>query len=152
MLALALIKNPPDTEKHLQRHGSSIMLSVNYHLPPVDSEDDPIIVGVMKHVERIMHETRPGTRLVEFFTWMRYIPSRCVCVVVGWGYFLTCVRACGERFAKWKRDAEYWFVQDTLTFERLLGKVTNDLVCTYGPHLTLSPRIEVVNFGNRPME
>jgi cytochrome P450 len=106
MLALALIKNPPDTEKHLQRHGSSIMLSVNYHLPPVDSEDDPIIVGVMKHVERLMHETQPGSRLVEFFTWMRYIPSR---------------------FAKWKRDAEYWFVQDTLTFERLLGKVTNDL-------------------------
>jgi hypothetical protein len=97
MLALALIKNPPDTEKHLQRHGSSIMLSVNYHLPPVDSEDDPIIVGVMKHVERLMHETRPGTRLVEFFTWMRYIPSRCV-------YLLSCAlidrassNTCGQK-------------------------------------------------------
>ena len=97
MLALALIKNPPDTEKHLQRHGSSIMLSVNYHLPPVDSEDDPIIVGVMKHVERIMHETRPGTRLVEFFTWMRYIPSRCVCVVVGGVELLSYVCACVRR-------------------------------------------------------
>ena len=95
MLALALMKNPPDTEKHLQRHGSSIMLSVNYHLPPVDSEDDPIIVGVIKHVERIMHETRPGTRLVEFFTWMRYIPSRCVCCrgVGLLSYVHACVRA-----------------------------------------------------------
>ena len=58
---------------------------------------------------------------------------------------LSYVRACGKRFAKWKRDAEYWFVQDTLTFERLLGKVTNDLVCTYGPYLILSQQIEVVN-------
>ena len=32
------------------------------------------------------------------------------------------------RFAKWKRDAEYWFVQDSLMFERLLLKVANDLV------------------------
>jgi len=45
MLALALIKNPSNPEKHLQRHASSIMLSVNYHFPPVDSEDDPAVVG-----------------------------------------------------------------------------------------------------------
>ncbi|KAF8259064.1 hypothetical protein EI94DRAFT_1707424 [Lactarius quietus] len=31
-------------------------------------------------------------------------------------------------FAKWKRDAEYWFVQDSLMFERLLAKTANDLV------------------------
>ncbi|KAF8258900.1 cytochrome P450 [Lactarius quietus] len=106
MLALALIKNLPDLEKQLQRHSLSVMLSVNYHSPPVDSEDDPVVLGVVKHVERIMHETRPGTRLVEFFTWMRYIPNS---------------------FAKWKRDTQYWFIQDSLMFERLLGKVENDL-------------------------
>ena len=33
-----------------------------------------------------------------------------------------------RRFAKWKRDAEYWFVQDSLMFEGLLGKVADDLV------------------------
>ncbi|KAF8258902.1 cytochrome P450 [Lactarius quietus] len=106
MLALAVIKCPPDVEKHFQRHTSSIMLSINYYLPPVRSGDDPVVVGVVKHVERIMHEVQPGARLVEFFTWMRYIPSR---------------------FSKWKRDAEYWFVQDSLMFEGLLGKVANDL-------------------------
>ncbi|KAH9054044.1 cytochrome P450 [Lactarius deliciosus] len=47
-----------------------------------------------------------GTRLVEFFTWMRYIPSG---------------------FAKWKQDAEYWFVQDSLMFGGHLSKVANDL-------------------------
>ena len=76
MLALSLIRNPPDPEKHLQRHASSIMLSVNYHFPPVVSEDDPVIVGVAKHVKRKMHEMHPGARLVECFTWMRYVPSR----------------------------------------------------------------------------
>ena len=33
-----------------------------------------------------------------------------------------------SRFAKWKRNAEYWFVQDSLMFERFLGKVADDLV------------------------
>ncbi len=36
------------------------------------------------------------------------------------------------RFAKWKRDAEYWFVQDSLMFEGLLGKVADDLVSYRG--------------------
>ncbi|KAH9022346.1 cytochrome P450 [Lactarius pseudohatsudake] len=106
MLALALMKNPSTLEKHLQRHAGSVMLSVNYHLPPIDSEHDPVVVRVAKQVERLLHEVQPGARLVEFFTWMRYIPSR---------------------FAKWKRDAEYWFVQDSLMYEDLLGRVANDL-------------------------
>ena len=76
ILALALMKNPSYPEKHLQRHASSIILSINYHFPPVDSEDDTVVVGVVKHVERMMHEMQPGARLVEFLTWMRYIPSR----------------------------------------------------------------------------
>jgi hypothetical protein len=76
ILGLTLIGSPSDPEKHFQRHASSIMLSVNYHFPPVESEDDPVVVGVSKHVERIVREMEPGARLVELFTWMRYIPSR----------------------------------------------------------------------------
>ncbi|KAI9443590.1 cytochrome P450 [Lactarius indigo] len=106
MLALALINNPSTLGKHLKRHAGSVMLSVNYHFPPVDSEDDPVVVRIAKQVERLLHEVQPGARLVEFFTWMRYVPSR---------------------FAKWKRDAEYWFIQDSLMYEDLLGKVANDL-------------------------
>ncbi|KAH9021013.1 cytochrome P450 [Lactarius pseudohatsudake] len=106
MLALALMKSPPNLEKHFHRHAWSIMLSVDYHLPPVESEDDPCIVGVENHVRRFLREVQPGTRLVEYFPWLRYVPSR---------------------FAKWKRDAQYWFIQDSLRFQRLLGKVTEDL-------------------------
>ena len=76
MLALTLIKSPPILEKHFHRHASSIMLSVNYHLPPVASEDDPIVVALDNQVRRMSHEVKPGTRLVEFFPWLRYIPSR----------------------------------------------------------------------------
>lgn len=82
MLALALMKSPSNQEnlKHLQRHAWSVMLSVNYRIPPVDSEDDHVLAGVTQHKERLLHETQPGTclvaSLVELFTWMRYISSR----------------------------------------------------------------------------
>ena len=36
------------------------------------------------------------------------------------------------RFAKWKRNAEYWFIQDSLMFEGFLGKVADDLVSYRG--------------------
>jgi hypothetical protein len=76
MLGLTLIKSPSNPEKHFERHASSIMLSINYDFPPVESEDDPAIVASTYHVQRMLHEMQLGTRLVEFFTWMRYIPSR----------------------------------------------------------------------------
>ncbi len=75
-LALALIMDPSNPPQHLQRHAASIMLSINYSLPPVDSEDDPAVVGITTHNDRLLYELQPGSRLVEFFTWMRYIPSR----------------------------------------------------------------------------
>ena len=76
ILALELIKSPPSPEKHFKRHASSIMLSIIYDLPPVESEDDPVVAAINEHVDRILHEVQPGSRLVEFFPWMKYIPSR----------------------------------------------------------------------------
>ena len=52
------------------------MLSVIYDLPPVKSEDDPVVVAINEHVDRILFEARAGSRLVEFFPWMKYVPSR----------------------------------------------------------------------------
>ena len=51
------------------------MFTVNYDFPPVDL-DDPAVVGATSHVERMLQELQPGSRLVEIFPWMRYIPSR----------------------------------------------------------------------------
>ncbi|KAI9441898.1 cytochrome P450 [Lactarius indigo] len=106
MLALALMKNPSTPENHFHRHAWSIMLSVDYHLPPVESKDDPCFVEIENHVRRFLHEVHPGTRLVEYFPWLRYVPTR---------------------FAKWKRDAQHWFIHDSLMFQRLLGNVVDDL-------------------------
>ncbi|KAH9047995.1 cytochrome P450 [Lactarius deliciosus] len=105
MLALALMKNPPSL-KQFQRHAWSSLLSINYDHPPVESEDDPVVASIAGHILRIMHEVHPGMRLVEFFTWMKYIPS------------------C---FSKWKRDAQHWFIQDSLRNEHLLSEVADDL-------------------------
>ncbi|KAH8997632.1 cytochrome P450 [Lactarius deliciosus] len=106
MLALALMKNSSAPERHFHRHTWSIMLSVNYDLPPLESEDDPCLVEIEDHLRRFMREIQPGTRLVEYFPWLKYVP---------------------DRFAKWKRDTQNWFVQDSLMFQRFLGKVKDDL-------------------------
>ena len=121
MLALALIKSPPDPEKHFYRHALSIMLSVNYHFPPVESEDDPAVVATANHLERMIYEMQPGSRLVEFFN---EIYSEQVCTHPRHGLPVFIVL----RFAKWKRNAKYWFIKDSLMFEGFLGKVADDLV------------------------
>ncbi|KAF8273305.1 cytochrome P450 [Lactarius quietus] len=105
MLTLSLMKDPIQ-EKYLRRHGASIMFSVNYHFPPVESEDDPCVVGIANHIHRAQREIEPGARLVEYLPWLRYVP---------------------RRFAKWKRDAQYWFNQDALMFQHLLSNVSEDL-------------------------
>ena len=33
------------------------------------------------------------------------------------------------RFAKWKRDAEYWYERDSAMFENLFNSVNEKLVC-----------------------
>jgi hypothetical protein len=78
MLALVLIQSPSDLIKHLQRHAASIMLSILYHLPPPDSENDPVVVEIREHIERWVRELQPGARLVDILPWLRYVPSRYV--------------------------------------------------------------------------
>ncbi len=53
------------------------------------------------------------------------------------------------RFSKWKQEAEYWFVKDSLMFEGLLGKVADDLVSSrsFG-----TPMRWVIISNTRPME
>src|SRR6266702_919040 len=75
MLALDLMKSPSDRETHLRRHSLSIMLSINYHLPPAQSETDPLLLGITDLNRRISHGLEPGAHLVEFLPWLRYAPS-----------------------------------------------------------------------------
>ncbi|KAI0294297.1 cytochrome P450 [Multifurca ochricompacta] len=106
MLTLGFMKSPSALQKHFERHALSILLSVNYHHPPTQSEDDPIVVALANHVRRLLHEMEPGVRLVEFFPWLRYIPSR---------------------FTQWKQNARFYYNHDSLMFEGLVKKVADDL-------------------------
>jgi hypothetical protein len=50
-------------------------MSIVYAHPPIKSEDEPFVVLINNFVERIVRAAYPGAHLVEFFTWMRYLPE-----------------------------------------------------------------------------
>src|SRR6266404_5758575 len=126
LLALSLMKKPPSTQfQQFQRHTWSTLLTINYHHPPVESENDPVVAGFANQILRIMHEVSPGSRLVELLPWLKYVPSWCV-YCCSHHVFYPIV---GCSFAGWKRDANYWFAQDSLRNDNLLDAVADDLVC-----------------------
>ncbi|KIM75101.1 hypothetical protein PILCRDRAFT_99039 [Piloderma croceum F 1598] len=78
-------------------------MSLTYDAPVLKNLDDPAVApldGFLAHLSRAAY---PGAHLVEFFTWMRYLPS--------W-------------MAKWKRDAVAGHEKYSTTFLQLY-----DVVC-----------------------
>jgi hypothetical protein len=67
------------------RASASTVLSVVYDLPTISSTNYPIVVKINEFADIGVDYANPGNYLVEFFTWMKYIPSS---------------------VAKWKRLAE----------------------------------------------
>jgi len=65
---------------HICRASASTVLSVVYDLPMVSSTDDPTVIKENKFVETAGEYGQLGNYLVEYFTWMKYIPSS----VAGW--------------------------------------------------------------------
>ncbi|KAH9049791.1 cytochrome P450 [Lactarius deliciosus] len=108
ILASGLLDQPATIDNHLRRVAAS-MIMVRYRGTPRSasrrSERTGIVPGITvinDFVARIMRAALPGAHFVEFFPWMRHIPSR---------------------FAKWKRDAEYWYEKDSAMFETLFDSV-----------------------------
>ncbi|KAF8989959.1 cytochrome P450 [Cyathus striatus] len=87
-----LLEKPEEFKEHLHRASNSLVLSLLYGQPPIASSSDPKIQMVAAFTERLTTAGAPGANLVEFFTWMRFLP-RWMC--------------------KWKRDAEDCFVTDS---------------------------------------
>ncbi|KAH9058060.1 cytochrome P450 [Lactarius vividus] len=102
ILASGLLDKPATMDNHLRRSAASMIMSVTYDTPPIVSELDPGIKAVNDFVARVLRAALPGAHFVEFFPWMRHIPSR---------------------FAKWKRDAEHWYEKDSAMFESLFNSV-----------------------------
>ncbi|KAH9987169.1 cytochrome P450 [Russula compacta] len=105
LLACDWLADPAQWDRHLRRASVSTILSVIYGYPTVTSEDRTVEI-IDDFAERITLAAYPGTYLVEFFPWMRRIPSS---------------------LASWKRVAENWYKQDSATFEGLLRTIEADI-------------------------
>ena len=86
------------------------MLSVLYDLPMVPSTHDPIVIKVNGFLEIAAEYGQIGNYLVEFFTWMNYIPSS---------------------VASWKRLAEERYEEYSDMFVGLFREVEDRIVMTF---------------------
>ena len=65
-----------DHQKHFQRAGTSVIMSILYDYPTFISERDTIIKEIDTVTRRVCHAAKPGNFLFELFPWMMYIPER----------------------------------------------------------------------------
>jgi len=86
------------------------MLSVIYDLPMVSSTDDPTVMKVNRFAEIGVEYGQVGNYLVEFFTWMKYIPSS---------------------VASWKRLAEERYKEYSDMFVGMFCEVEDRIVMTF---------------------
>ncbi|KAJ6460518.1 cytochrome P450 [Mycena sanguinolenta] len=102
LLTHSLLARPTAWGSHLRRTTASVVLSLVYDTPPILSEEDPKITRVNDFTDRLARAGYPGAYLVEYFTWMRYLPS--------W-------------VAKWKRDVLERHRIDDAMFRGLFNEV-----------------------------
>ncbi|THU84482.1 cytochrome P450, partial [Dendrothele bispora CBS 962.96] len=102
LLTQGVLSDPKNFDDHLRRTAVSSIMTMLYDYPPIQSQDDPTVKRIHDFVVRLTRAALPGAHLVEFFPWMRYIPSS---------------------LAKWKRDAEQGFAKDSVLFEGLFKSV-----------------------------
>ncbi len=92
----------------LARSGAtSAILSAVYDIPPTLSLDNPVVTKVDEIGEHIGYATCHGNHLVEFFPWMKYLPSA---------------------IAGWKLKTEGIFVEFTAFFNELFRDVEKRIV------------------------
>ncbi|KAI0302988.1 cytochrome P450 [Russula brevipes] len=107
VLASDWLVKPEKWDRHLYRTTASAMLSALYGYSTVMSEKDHTIELINDFGKRILRASLPGAHLVELFPWMRHIPSS---------------------LAKWKRDAESWYKQDSAMFDGLIRTAETNIV------------------------
>ena len=76
LLASGLLSQPATLDNHLRRVAASTIMSVTYGTPPIVSELDSKVKAINDCVARLSRAALPGAHFVEFFPWMRHIPSR----------------------------------------------------------------------------
>ena len=75
IMASDLIANPISWNNHIRRATASALVAMIYDKEPLASKD-PTITWLHDIIDRLSRAAMPGAHLVEFLTWMRYIPPR----------------------------------------------------------------------------
>ncbi len=76
LLACDLLDDPARWDRHFRRTAASTALSVIYGHPTLTSEQDHIVVAINDLAEGLFTALCMGVYLVDFFPWLRYLPSR----------------------------------------------------------------------------
>lgn len=84
--------------------------SMVYDKPSIVSSSDPQISVINNFITRIVRSAYPGAHFVEYFPWMKYLPSS---------------------IAKWKREAAEWYEKDSKFFEMLFREVEDRVVSSF---------------------
>ncbi|KAH9478540.1 Cytochrome P450 monooxygenase [Psilocybe cubensis] len=70
-----LLKDSSDWHQEVSRMTISMLLSTVYDLPATISKDDPIIAKFNRFDNLLIEAAFPGNYLVEFFHWIKFLPS-----------------------------------------------------------------------------
>jgi hypothetical protein len=76
LLASDSLANPAQWDQNVHRSAGSMILSVVYGHPPISAQKNHIVDLIINFGQRLTRAAYPGAYLVEYFQWMRYIPSR----------------------------------------------------------------------------
>jgi len=76
LLAYNWLVDSKQWDQHLRHCTASTMLSVLYGRTTRTQESDRAIETFKDFAQRVSRAAYPGAYLVEFFPWMRHIPSR----------------------------------------------------------------------------
>jgi hypothetical protein len=71
-----LLVSPARWDQHFRRAATSTILSVVYGYPTLKSEHHHILEAVIDFAERVFKTATMGAYLVQFFPWLRHLPSR----------------------------------------------------------------------------
>ena len=76
LLASDLLASPKRWDGHFRRAAASMTLSILYGYPTLKSEQDPVVVAITDFADRLLKAAFMGAHLVQFFPWLRYLPTR----------------------------------------------------------------------------
>jgi hypothetical protein len=73
--ACDLLAEPARWDRSFRRTAASVSLSVVYGYPTLTSDQDQIVRVINNFTARLFTAVNMGAYWVEFFPWMRYLPS-----------------------------------------------------------------------------